>query len=293
MKVFAVLFVLISYTQVFSQNKDIFLCASQDDTLCIDENIIYSTSGGEFVNSTCEALIKKYGKKDAHSLYFNSYKKEFKQITNLKMDDKFYISSGYGVDESRVIGYMINMPIGDYRFNPVLKKTKSIHHDTVDYNKNVFVCSKNSSMGKISYEMNKDKSVEDNILKVRADYKKTIIIKDSVNFETGPQIKIIPGNFTGSGKTEYAVSYREYVSFTEFANAVFIMDETGKIIKEMTAFTPSNFYYMALIGTVDVDNDGINEILTESGYYEGGGYELWKYKSTGFEIIAQGFYEGA
>ena len=155
------------------------------------------------------------------------------------------------------------------------------------------MCSKNDAIGKISYNTVKNVTVEANIMKTLQDFIKTIQIKDSVNLDNGPKIKIMSGNFTGSGKNEYVVSYKKYVSFTEFASGLYIMDENGKILKEMFAFTPSNFNYTFLIGIIDVDNDGINEILTESGYYEGGGYELWKYNSKGFEIITQGFYEGA
>jgi hypothetical protein len=70
------------------------------------------------------------------------------------------------------------------------------------------------------------------------------------------------------------------------------MDGGGNVIKEVFSFNPSDFYYFWLYGIVDYNGDGIDELLIDSGYYEGNGYELWKYSPPGFIKIAGGFYWG-
>jgi len=108
-----------------------------------------------------------------------------------------------------------------------------------------------------------------------------------------PETKIFSGNFTGSGKPEYAVSLKQFVSFEAIASCIVIMDADGNILKELVPFKPADFNFSEIDCKIDVNADGMDEILIYTGYYEGGGYELWKYSGKRFEKITEGFFEGA
>ncbi|MBE0539219.1 MAG: hypothetical protein IH620_05855, partial [Ignavibacterium sp.] len=79
------------------------------------------------------------------------------------------------------------------------------------------------------------------------------------------------------------------LSFDTYASAVLIMDENGKVIQEPSQLIKSDFMYLTALGTADYNNDGILELIIETGYYEGRGYELWKYTKDGHITIASGF----
>jgi len=93
-------------------------------------------------------------------------------LTKLAIGDKFYVSASKEVSESKIIGYMINMPIGEYEFNPVLEKPKGAVYDTSKYERNIYVCSRKQSIGILSYETIKDAAVEKNIKKTLGEFEK-------------------------------------------------------------------------------------------------------------------------
>jgi hypothetical protein len=66
------------------------------------------------------------------------------------------------------------------------------------------------------------------------------------------------------------------------------MNEDGKIKLKVSDLT-KGFTYTKSIGIVDTDGDGMYEIIIESGYYEGAGFELLKYSNGEFIPIANGF----
>ena len=269
---------------------EIFLCRNFEDTLYLAESIDTMID----VNSASEKLIKKYGSKDSYRLFSDSYKPEFKELTKVNIGDKFYVSSSKGVSETKVTGYMIYMPIGSFEFSPILETPKGTVYDTAQYDRNIYVCSRSQSIGILSYTNVKDAAIEKNIKKTLDEFEKKIKPnKDPSVTKQESEIKIFLGNFTGSGKPEYAVSLKQSTSFESFASCIAIMDADGKIIKELQPFKPADYIYSEIEGIIDVNGDGMNEILISTGYYEGGGYELWKYSAKGFEKMTEGFYEGA
>ena len=44
--------------------------------------------------------------------------------------------------------------------------------------------------------------------------------------------------------------------------------------------------YYQLAGIIDLDGDGTYELVTKSAYYEGEGYDIWKYSPSGVEKVA-------
>jgi hypothetical protein len=104
-----------------------------------------------------------------------------------------------------------------------------------------------------------------------------------------PEIKILTGNFLSSGFSEYLISYFQRISYRAYTSGVFVSDEKGNILKKVFDITPADFNYSRVVGIVDINSDGIDELLTESGYFEGNRYELWKYSQAGFSKITCAF----
>src|SRR5205085_2038960 len=144
------------------------------------------------------------------------YKPEFKAVTKMNIGDIFYVSTSKGVSESKITGYMISMPIGDYEFHPILEMPKGNIYDTTKYDRNIYVCSRKQSIGVLNNSTVKDAAVEKNIKKTLEMFEKKIKPNKDPSFaKQEPEIKIFLGNFTGSGKPEYAVSLKQFVSFEE------------------------------------------------------------------------------
>jgi hypothetical protein len=71
-----------------------------------------------------------------------------------------------------------------------------------------------------------------------------------------------------------------------------IYDEDGVLLKEFLPVQIDSFDYRSVIGVADINNDGKEEILTEWGYFEGLGSEIYKFDGENFVKIADGFFYG-
>jgi hypothetical protein len=105
-------------------------------------------------------------------------------------------------------------------------------------------------------------------------------------------IKIFEGSFTGKGKGEFLVSIRIYNDFTNFTSFIYIMDAEGKVISEFIPLAVNNFTFSMAEGVVDMNGDGVLEVITYDGYYEGGGYNLNKYNGGLWKALTTGFVFG-
>ncbi|MBI5401891.1 MAG: hypothetical protein HY959_00685 [Ignavibacteriae bacterium] len=298
--IFLIAFIIASSLS-YSQDKvksDVFFCRMDKDKILMDENPSSDNPNYNFEEryKKIETLVNKYIGKDKQDekYYFNKYISTFDGLTGMKMGDVFYVSTHNKVFKSEIKGYQLydNVPIG-YELNPVLDNRANLTEDTVDYNNNIMICSKHKNISKINYKTVSDKEVVAKVTAFLKEYEEKIEYGEDI-YETvddQAEIKVFEANFLNSDKKEYAVSYRKRVAFDKYASGIFIVSEIGKIAKTVVEFKTEFNYYM-LLGTVDYNGDGQYELVSESGYYEGIGYDLYQNNNGVFELIATGFYWG-
>lgn len=242
-------------------------------------------------------IVKKYSTYNdtVKEYYIEGWKDEFSRFTDIKPGTKFYVSSSDNVMEAEVTGYYINLDdeiYGGVMFYPMAQYRGRVQ--LPDYK--VLVCSQNKKMGKITNKSIKDKDVIKAIKSKVLSFVKGLTYTDwEGDKEINRKIKSIAKDEitifrlnSGGQDQEYLVSYTKRLDFDNFASAIYIMDEDGNIKSKVSDLT-KGFTYTKSIGIVDTDGDGMYEIIIESGYYEGAGYELLKYTKDGYIPIATGF----
>ena len=70
------------------------------------------------------------------------------------------------------------------------------------------------------------------------------------------------------------------------------MNSDGKALAELSPLAVNNFTFSQPEMTVDFNGDGVLEIITNDGYYEGGGYNLHKFENGKFKTLTTGFMFG-
>jgi hypothetical protein len=273
----------------------------QEETsrILIDEKIDFSDYGEYFSSEYSGKLINKYAPYNSDSYIFYKYYEDFKPMTNIRIGDEFFISYSDNVIKSKVIGYKVNNNMEDpNNFLPILQT--DINYDyrsDSNYFKNIVICSDDNRISKIDYKTSDDffafsiakKAIKEHLNNTKPKSEYLIEFEEYDLFER----KFI------KDENEILISYLEKIEFsapsdfsTGFTSAIFIVDNQGNILKKVKEFLYNDFNYNKVIGTVDLDNDGIFEILIETGYYEGSGYELWGFKDNNFVKICEGFYYG-
>jgi len=250
----------------------------------------------------CRDVAQKYTRtmEKTNKFVFDDYKKEFEKLTNLKIGDKLFVSYSGGVFPGEVYKYVFDFEdeIGAGNiFYPVL----NIPTNQVIPSNEIVVASGYSNMSAIDQTGEKDHAVVDHFKDILLPMLKDVVtteyiddkeIKNKVTSIDDEEIRIYKGDFTGSNKDEYAVCYRERLSFDKFASAIFIMNYKGEILNKHFKLMESTFQYIRLAGIVDYNGDGINELIIEDGYYEGRGTGLYELIDNEYEMIAYGFYFG-
>lgn len=289
----------IEITDAFSQPKkkkvDVYLCKNDKKSIIIDENYTFIDSNyiwDERVKSM-ESLVKEYiGKNRDNDYYFTGYKKWQKDFTGINLGEEFYVSTSCEVYKGKITGYKLwnNEPMG-YEFSPVIGIKKSIEEDTINYDNNILICSKYKDISIINNKSIDDKEIFKKITAFLDEYTKKIVIDPETGVDEPAEINVFEANFLNTDKKEYAVSYRKRIAFDKYASGIFIVNDIGKVAYTVVEFA-SEFNYYKLIGVVDYNGDGQYELLGESGYYEGLGYDLYQLKGDKYEVIASGFYWG-
>jgi hypothetical protein len=307
-KLFAFVFIIVLCLPVSAQEKVYFAKPIDSRGFIIEDHITFNKNidnwgvteyGKDFdkYTSYIRDIVKKYSSYSdtVREYYIKGWKDEFSRLTDIKPGSRFYISSKDHVWESEVNSYYINLddeiyggvmfyPFADFRARMMMP----------DYE--LLVCSPENKITIIDNKSETDKNTVDKFKSKLLPMVKDLTYtewegdnetKHKVTSIKDDEIKIFKGNFTGKD-TEYLVSYIKRLNFDTFASAVFIMSGNGKIILKPSDLK-SDFTYTKSIGTVDTDGDGVLEIIIESGYYEGAGYELLKYSKDGFIPIANGF----
>ena len=246
-------------------------------------------------------LLKKYANysEKKTEYYIGEFKPEFADYTNLRPGTKMYISSRNRVYETAISGYFINLDdlIGS---GAVFYAAANLPHDA-DFSENeIVVCSYNSNMSQVNSIPITDQAAFDKFtaylmpkfqnLKIRT-YDETTQKEVDKKFEkfTNEDIKIFKGNFTKKGTEEYLVGATVQNDFTNFTSLIYIMDENGKVINEVSPYKENDFIYSKPFAIVDFNGDGLWEIITDDGYYEGSGYNLMKFDGKVFKMLTSGF----
>lgn len=289
------IFLIISLTsQIFAQSNEVYICMIfkgdqlYKDGIYIDENLEIDYMSRE--NELKNVSIKTSGKDIFdNQLVFQKKLKEFSSFSKISLGAKFFISFPDKIIEEPVSYFSVtNTAYSGYELHAVMNIPASIYLPSTDFPRNVTVCSKYSNCSPINYENEKDNGVIEKIKNSLSKYTKNIKGFDEyINEE--PDWVIIKGSFTEPGSTEYAVSYVRRRSFESFASGIFIVNGDGTKVTEVIPFLESDFNYNKVIAVVDYNGDGIYELLTENGYYEGAGYQLWKYSSPSFIMLTTGF----
>jgi len=288
----------------FCQNKlpkIYFGQIDQEETsrILIDEKIDFSDYGEYFSSEYSGKLINKYAPYNSNSYIFYKYYEDFKPMTKIRIGDEFFISNSDNVVKGKVIGYKVNNNMEDpNNFLPILQTDINFdYRSDSNYFKNIVICSDDNRISIIDYKTSDDLFAFS--IAKKAIYENLNNNKSNVEYYKQYEGFDVFENKYINSENEILISYIENIEFTAphdfssgFTSAIFIVDNRGNILKKVKEFLYNDFNYNKVIGTVDLDNDGIFEILIETGYYEGSGYELWGFKDNIFVKICEGFYYG-
>lgn len=305
-KLFYLLLMLVLCLQASSQEKVYFAGKAGAWGFMIEDHITYKNNidywgkseyGIDFdkYTSYVRDIVKKYSSYNdtIREYYIEGWKDEFSHFTDIKPGTKFYISSEDNVVEAKVTGYYINLD--DEIYGGVMLYPMAYYSGGVpEYS--VLVCSESKKIGKTVNKSIKDKGIIKDIKSALLPLVKGITYTE---WEEGKEIRHKVKSIADDEITvfklhskkqdeEYLVSYTKRLNFDNFASFIFITDEDGEIKTKLSDLT-SGFTYSKSIGIVDTDGDGMYEIIIESGYYEGAGFELWKKTKDGYIPVANGF----
>lgn len=248
-------------------------------------------------------LVKKYGKynEQTYEYYFTDYKDEFSQFTNLKPGRKIFIAAKNGVYPTQINGYYINFDdmIGS---GVIFYATADMPHDISMEERELVVVSYNPNMTKTETSGVTDQALIDKFKGYLMPKLKDVMIYDydakgkeistrlkEINNE---EIKIFKGNFTGKDNNEFLVGVNIRNNATNFSSAIWIMDENGKLIREFKPLETNSFTFGVPHMVTDFNGDGVLEVITNDGYYEGGGYNFHKFTGNEFKTLTTGFIFG-
>lgn len=258
----------------------------------------YEKYGGDF-----KALLQKLGVYDEKKseYYFEDFKPEFANYTNLRKGDNLYISTRSGVYPAEVTGFFINLDDMIGSGTVFYAAVNAPNGAKLDENE-IVVCSFNNNMKPVNRTGITNQQMLDEFKGYLIPKLKGVKVQEyddkgnesthSLSSLKNDDIKLFEGNFTGKGNNEYLVSVNFRNDFTNFTSAVYIMDGSGKILAELSPLAKNNFTFSKADGIIDMNGDGVWEVITEDGYYEGGGYNFHKYKNGTFETLTTGFLFG-
>jgi len=292
----------------------VFLGRYLNGKLIIEDNAAYIKNELTWAKDTFEnydrycGYLKTYAKKyadykeDKPEYVFDSFKEEFKKLTTIRIGDKFNVSSNGEVFQSAVTKYYMNFD--DMVGSGVVfySVAEPVSQTLAEYD--VVICSDNSKISKFITTkrlLNEDPGLFKSVTALMMQKAKDIKIKDEssgkekfdpvTSIDTSELI-ILPGSFTSAGANEYIAGYTKRQSFDNFAYYIVIVNDKGEPVKVFAELIKDSFTFETVIGIVDVNGDGIYEVLTEDGYYEGNGYNLHKLEGKEYKTITGGFFFG-
>jgi len=297
-----------------SNDGKIFLGRYMKGKLIIEDNATYTKNEYSWAKDSMDnyerycGYLKTYAKKYANykenktEYFFDSFKDEFKKLTTIRIGDKLNISAPGAVFQSAITKYYLNfddMVGSGVVFYAV---AEPVNASLADYD--VVICSDNSKISKLNTSkmmLSDDPALFKSVTSLFMQKAKDIKIKDEssdtekyelvTSIDTSEMV-ILPGSFTSAGAKEYIAGYTKRQSFDNFAYYIIIINEKGETVNIFAELVKDSFTFENIIGIVDINGDGIYEILTEDGYYEGSGYNLHKLNGKEYKVITSGFFFG-
>jgi hypothetical protein len=254
----------------------------------------------EYINKFLE---KNISERDSNGfILFSEYHSEFSKITDIRPGDKFYVSTKDGIFEATVSGYLINPEYSYFSSNIfyVLLDAENLHSFgewtpvVISINPDMSIMRMNITSPAEVYNNGMEIIKKNTIGKKFTvhDYENDTEIQEEFSNFYEEDYRFFEGKFTQNFKYEYIANLSSRLSFMYYINAVFIINDKGYVIHKIAEPQEKDFSYFIVKGIIDIDNDGIDEILIDVGYYEGTGLYLYKYDGSEYNIIAEGFIAG-
>ncbi len=295
----------VSDTAYFGMCKGKYIIIDDYYKYSANENLSYDTTGSGYdtYSGDFKSLLQKLGVYDEKKVEysFDEFKPEFAAYTNFRKGDNIYVSSKSGVYPAEVSGFYINLDdmigAGTVFYSTVNAPKGAKYEDN-----EIVVCSFNNNMGAINRKGVTNQQMIDQFKVYIMPKLKGVMVSEyddkgqpknkPLTKIANEDIKMFEGNFTGKGNNEFLVSVKLQNDFTNFTSLIYVMDSEGKVISEFIPLAMNNFTFSMAEGVTDINGDGVLEIITYDGYYEGGGYNLNKNNGGLFKLLTTGFVFG-
>ena len=283
----------------------VYLGLNQKEGILISEDSSMSESEYMYQQSILKMFPDTYGS----NIIVDEFKSEYGELTDIRIGDTFFVACQNNTTVETVSGYMVYNSSDYKEFDPLISNRsmlcpfENLQHE--EFHKNLVVVSKEPIRNSLSFyspvPFDMIERIKSRVLTdvkhfevetyIRGLNNTNDLKREFVSEVTMQDLKIFRGSFCNKYAQEYFVSYTRKESFGDYINVNYVMDTLANVISYFT--TPRIvFEYRKIVGKSDYDNNGIDEIIINVGYYEGDGYELWKFSGRTFEKIAQGFYVG-
>lgn len=283
----------------------VYLGLNQKEGILISEDSTMSESEFMHQQSILEIFHETYGS----NIIVDEFMSEYSKLTDIRIGDTFYVACQNNTAVETVSGYMVYNSSDYKEFDPLIANRSKLcpfeNFQHEEFHKNLVVVSKEPIRNGLSFSSPVPFDIIERIKsRVFTDVKHFEVETDMLGLNdmndlkrefvsevTMQDLKIFRGSFCNKYAQEYFVSYTRRKSFGDYINVNYVMDTLANVISYFTS-PRIVFEYRKIVGKSDYDNNGIDEIIINVGYYEGDGYELWKFSEGTFKKIAQGFYEG-
>lgn len=263
----------------------------------------------QYVNDVCDYFLSKHEFKlrNREIIFFKKYD-EFNLFTEFNIGDKFYYTDTAKIIPLKIDAFVIRME-GENIFT--FKLRFIVPDKRVFGYENIFtysIISNNPELQVLRYKLDLDSLTIYNLI---SRFKDIIVFpgREPANYMGfPPYFAIFEGNYTNSDEKEYIISYHKDPIYYQNVFGICIVNQYGKIIRELkevyysnnendyeSHFNPDDiiFDYKNIIYVSDLDNDGIDELVMSNEFMVGACIEIWKNFNGIFKRITCGFCIGS